>query len=112
MRTMSRGCWTVMLASVLALVAGGADAAPPAGEVQVSIHDFKFEPAEVTVTPGATVTWVNADTEEHTVTATDRSYTSAGLEQAEAFSHRFTTPGTYTYFCALHPHMTATVVVR
>jgi plastocyanin len=42
----------------------------------------------------------------------DHSYTSAGLDQSEAFSHTFTARGRYQYFCALHPHMTATVVVK
>jgi plastocyanin len=108
---MRRRMWTVMLAGALALLAGSAQGAPPA-DARVSISQFKFEPAEISVAPGGSVTWVNADAEEHTVTATDRSYTSSGLEPAETFSHRFTAPGTYQYFCALHPHMTATVVVK
>lgn len=95
------------LALTLALTAAG-DAATP----RVQMHQFKFEPAQLTVPVGATVTWTNTDEETHTVTATDRAYTSSGLEHGETFSHRFTAPGTYTYFCALHPHMTATVVVR
>jgi plastocyanin len=99
------------LATALALLAGGAEAAP-ATEARVSISQFQFKPNRISVAAGDTVTWVNADAEEHTVTATDRSYTSAGLEPNETFSHRFTAPGTYQYFCALHPHMTATVVVQ
>jgi len=95
---------TVTLALTLAL----GDAATP----RVQIHQFKFLPAQLTVPAGATVTWTNGDEETHTVTATDRTYTSTGLEHAETFTHRYTQPGTYTYFCALHPHMTATVVVR
>jgi plastocyanin len=102
--------WTVTLAAALALFTGGADAAPPP-EARVSISQFRFQPAEISIAAGGTVTWVNGDAEEHTVTATDRSYTSPGLEEEETFSHRFTAPGTYRYFCALHPHMTATVVV-
>jgi plastocyanin len=98
---------TVTLAVTLALAATG-DAATP----RVQISQFKFVPAQLTVPVGATVTWANDDEETHTVTATDRAYTSSGLEHAETFAHRFTAPGTYTYFCALHPHMTATVVVR
>lgn len=108
---MAPNTWIAMLAALLTVVAGGAHAASPT-EVRVSIDQFKFQPAEVSVEAGDTVTWINDDTEEHTVTATDRSYSSPGLEQAETFSHRFTAPGTYRYFCALHPHMTATVVVR
>lgn len=108
---MKRKTWTLTLVAALALMASGADAARPA-EARVSISQFKFQPAEISVAAGDTVTWVNADAEEHTVTATDRSYTSSGLEPAETFSHRFSAPGTYQYFCALHPHMTATVVVK
>ena len=108
---MTPSTWVVMLAALLAPLVGGADAAHPV-DAQVSIHHFKFQPTEVQVAPGETVTWVNHDAEEHTVTATDRSYTSAGLDQTETFSHTFTARGRYQYFCALHPHMTATVVVK
>ena len=108
---MGPNTWIAMLAALLTVLAGGAHAASPTA-ARVSINQFKFEPAVLSVARGDTVTWVNDDTEEHTVTATDRSYTSPGLDQAETFSHTFTAPGTYQYFCALHPHMTATVVVQ
>jgi len=104
---MTRGLLTVILATTLALTAV-ADAATP----RVQIKEFKFVPTLLTVPVGTTVTWTNGDEEAHTVTATDRAYTSTGLEAKETYTHRFTTPGTYTYFCALHPHMTATVVVK
>ena len=104
---MTRRFLTVILATALALAAV-ADAATP----RVQIKEFKFVPALLTVPVGATVTWANGDQETHTVTATDRAYTSSGLDSKETYSHRFTAPGTYTYFCALHPHMTATVVVK
>jgi plastocyanin len=108
---MRSNTWIPMMAGLLALLAGGADAAPP-GEIHVSISQFTFRPPVVSIAAGDTVTWVNDDAEEHTVTATDRSYTSSALDAAETFSHRFTAPGTYQYFCALHPHMAATVVVK
>jgi plastocyanin len=108
---MRANTWIMMLAGLLALFVGGADAAPSGG-THVSISQFTFRPAVVSIAVGETVTWVNDDAEEHTVTATDRSYTSSGLETAQTFSHGFTAPGTYQYFCALHPHMTATVVVQ
>ena len=107
---MSRGWSLLVAAAVFALATAAHAGAPP--PARVSISQFAFQPARITVPAGATVTWTNADSEEHTVTATDRSYSSAALERTETFSHRFTAPGTYTYFCALHPHMTATVVVR
>ena len=92
-------------------LAGTAGAAAPRGP-RVQIKEFKFVPAQITVKPGTTVTWTNVDQETHTVTATDSAYTSAGLDARETFTHRFTAAGTYTYYCKLHPHMTATVVVK
>jgi plastocyanin len=106
---MIRSFGTLTLAATLALAAVG-EAAPPPPRVQ--IKQFKFVPAQLSVPVGTTVTWTNDDDETHTVTATDRAYTSTAMEHAESFAHRFNAPGTYTYFCALHPHMTATVVVR
>ena len=105
---MTRGVFVLTLATVLALLAPTGHAATP----QVQIKAFQFVPATLMVPVGATVTWTNDDDETHTVTAADKAYTSTGLEHNGTYSHRFTTPGTYTYFCMLHPHMTATVVVQ
>jgi plastocyanin len=52
------------------------------------------------------------DEEPHTVTSATGDFSSPGLDTDEAFSRKFTAPGTYTYFCALHPHMTATIIVK
>ena len=62
--------------------------------------------------PGETVTWVNHDEETHTVTSTAGKFSSPALEADQTFSHTFGEPGTYTYVCALHPYMRATVVVK
>jgi len=78
----------------------------------LEIQNFKFLPASVTIAPGTTVTWVNHDEETHTVTSAAGSLASTGLEHDATFAHTFATPGTYTYFCALHPLMRATVVVQ
>ncbi len=88
-------------------------AAPTAqGGVQVSIDNFRFGPTSITVPVGTTVTWTNRDDMVHTVTASTRAFSSPGLETGETFSHTFDKPGTYQYFCALHPRMTGTVVVQ
>ncbi len=79
---------------------------------RVTIDNFSFSPATLTVPSGTTVTWTNQDDMVHTVTAADRAFSSSGLETGETYSHTFTAPGTYTYFCALHPRMTATVIVK
>jgi plastocyanin len=79
---------------------------------QVTIENFNFTPATITVSVGATVTWVNDDDVPHTVTASDKSYSSQSIDSNAQFSHTFTAPGTYSYFCAIHPFMTAKVVVQ
>jgi plastocyanin len=85
-------------------------AAPAAASVQ--IRDFAFAPQVLTVKPGTTVTWVNRDEDPHTVTANDKSFHSAALDTEDKFSFTFTKAGQYGYFCSLHPHMTAKVIVR
>lgn len=89
-----------------------APSAAPIGEVQVRIENFQFSPATLTIPAGTTVTWINDDREEHTVTSSTRAFSSAGLDTAETYAHRFDTPGTYAYFCALHPHITAQIIVQ
>lgn len=87
-------------------------ATPAVGVTQVQIVSFAFTPAKVQVKAGTTVTWTNQDAAPHTVTfrsATMRG--SAMLQKGQRFSYTFTTPGTYTYYCAVHPYMTATVTV-
>jgi plastocyanin len=86
--------------------------APSVAAPRIDIMQFKFSQPILTVPVGTTVTWTNEDEDAHTVTADDGRFTSAGLDHGEAFSYRFTTPGTYAYHCALHPHMTARIVVK
>jgi plastocyanin len=93
----------------LAMLSADALAATPA---RVGIKDFKYAPAALTVPVGATVTWVNHDEEPHTVTSATGAFGSAGLANEETYTQTFTQPGTYRYSCALHPFMTATVIVR
>lgn len=78
----------------------------------IGIKDFQYAPTVLTVPVGTTITWINHDEEPHTVTSATGAFASAGLLNEDTFAQRFTTPGTYQYACALHPHMKATVVVR
>jgi plastocyanin len=96
-----------------AVVALGAASATPAAAADPTVHirNFAFVPASLTVPAGATVRFVNDDTEAHTVTATDRTFDSAGLDTGDAWTHRFATPGTFAYFCAMHPYMHGRIVV-
>lgn len=91
-----------------------ATAVARAGVSQVTIDNFAFTPAQITVSPGTTVTWLNRDDIPHTVTdaADPKAFKSAPLDTGDSFSHTFTEPGTYRYFCSLHAHMQGTIVVR
>lgn len=76
----------------------------------VTIVDFAFEPASVTIPQGSTVTWTNAGSAPHTVTG---SFGDSGtLASGQAYSHTFTEAGTFDYVCQFHPQMTGQVVVE
>lgn len=79
---------------------------------QIRIEHFQFTPTTVTVPVGTTVTWTNHDGMLHTVTSATRLFSTAGLEEGGVFSYTFTSPGSYIYYCTIHPHMTATVIVK
>jgi plastocyanin len=90
-----------------------AAATPAAADKQeVTIKEFAFHPKTLEISAGSTVTWTNADGDTHTVTSSNGAFTSPALDSGETFSQTFTAPGTYNYFCALHPHMTAQVIVK
>jgi len=103
-------------AVLLGAFAAGVAASSPAAPVSatIAIDNFTFSPAEVTVAAGAEVTWTNRDDIPHLVVdaGNPRQFKSAPLDTGDHFSFVFAHPGTYHYFCALHPHMQGTVVVR
>jgi plastocyanin len=77
----------------------------------VSIADFGFAPQTVTVSQGMTVTWTNNDPFEHSIVASDESFTSGNLGNGATFQFTFDTPGQFVYICGVHPSMTGTVTV-
>jgi plastocyanin len=85
--------------------------APAQDATAVSIANFAFQPASLQVAVGATVTWTNADSTAHTVTSDTGAFDSGPLAPGASFSQTFTTAGTFTYHCQIHPFMTATIVV-
>jgi plastocyanin len=110
---------SVLAAAVLGAVVGSglaggvlvARAQTPASAV--SIHNFTFTPQTVTVKAGTTVTWTNKDDIPHGIAATNNAFKrSQALDTDDHYSFTFTTPGTYQYFCYLHPQMTGTIVVQ
>ena len=85
--------------------------AAPAGAV--SIDNFTFTPASLTVKAGTTVTWTNRDDIPHGIASQNNGFAkSKALDTDDSYSFTFTTPGTYKYFCYVHPHMTGTIVVE
>ena len=86
-------------------VAGG-------GGAQVVLKGFAFDPASVTIKVGASVTWTNQDSTNHTVTADKGEFNSSQLANGATFSFKFDKAGTYAYHCSIHPSMTGTVVVQ
>jgi plastocyanin len=106
---------SVAIAIVL-LVAGSpsvmANAQPSPAPAEVKIDNFVFGPQTITVPVGATVTWTNKDDIPHTSVSTDGVFKSKVLDTDEQFSYTFTKPGTYPYYCTIHPKMTGKVIVQ
>jgi LPXTG-motif cell wall-anchored protein len=82
-----------------------------ANDTSVTISDFKFAPASITIHVGDTVTWTNDGPSAHTATANNGSFNTGVLQKGHSASHTFTTAGTFTYICQIHPFMHGTVVV-
>lgn len=93
-----------------AQAAAGQDTA--AGErVTVRINGMRFEPENITIEPGTTVTWVHAGNMPHTISGTAGELRSATLYNGQAFSHTFAGTGRYEYVCDFHPSMKGSVIV-
>jgi amicyanin len=104
--------WGVSLRRATSDAPGGQDT--KRSPVQVSIEHSVFEPKELVVPVGTTVTWVNADDVPHTATSTAAPplFDSKTLRTGSTFSFEFKAAGTYEYFCKAHPYMTGKVVVK
>lgn len=89
----------------------GATPAATDEPASVTIENVAFNPPEIEVPAGTTVTWTNRENVPHTVTSSDGAFGSDTLNRGDVFSHAFATPGTYDYVCAIHPNMRGSVVV-
>src|SRR5262245_11803166 len=81
----------------------GSDHAGNSETKKVTIDNFTFSPAKLTISAGTEVTWLNQDDVPHTVTSTakPKAFDSGTLDTDQKFSHVFKEPGTYDYFCAV-----------
>jgi plastocyanin len=92
----------------------GPVAAPEAkpNATAITIDNFSFVPTQLEIAAGTQVTWINKDDVPHTVVSIDHKFKSRALDTDESFSFTFQDPGTYEYFCSVHPKMTGKIVVK
>jgi len=104
----------LLIAVALAAPRGVFAASSEAGVsgVEITIDNFSFTPATVTVKRGTQITWQNRDDIPHTVVSNDYVFRSKTLDTDDKFSFTPTKPGTYAYFCSIHPKMTGKIVVE
>lgn len=123
--------WAILVSVVamIMMIAGCTSYSPPStppattqpqvtGAPTVTIQSFAFSPATITVPRGTTVTWVNRDSASHTIVSDAQGsgvqgalFTSSSLGNGTNYSFKFDNPGTYSYFCSIHPSMKGTVIV-
>jgi len=101
-------------AAPAARMSAPATAPAAARNAKVVIDNFKFQPKELTVARGTTVTWINQDDAPHTATSRNDppKFDSRALDTGERFSFTFTGAGTYRYYCKVHTHMSGVVIVK
>jgi plastocyanin len=93
--------------------AEGGSGGAAAGCAEVTMQDIKFEPANVTIDAGQTVTWTNDDSVGHDVTGDDfKSGDPGAMQNGDTFEHTFDTAGTFDYVCTVHPGMEGSVTVK
>lgn len=104
----------VVLVAVLLIAASGLRTASAADSstTTVQIDNFSFTPQEIRVKVGTTITWMNRDDIPHTVVSSDQAFKSKALDTDDKFTTTLTKPGTYSYFCSIHPKMQGKVIVE
>jgi plastocyanin len=100
----------LLLLAASSSVTANAESSPATAAVK--IDNFVFGPQTLTVPVGTTVVWTNSDDIPHTSVSTEGVFKSKVLDTDEKFSYTFTKPGTYPYYCTIHPKMTGKVVVQ
>jgi len=108
--------WRMKTGLIVPPPSGAVPVVPAATPAPAMVHiaNFTFSPAVIEVPVGTSMTWVNEDNAPHTVTGSDRDspLKSSALDTDDHYAVVMSKPGTYHYFCSLHPHMTGTVVVK
>lgn len=114
----------IILLALVTMVLVGCTSSPPATSdsnepanssaptYDVSIQNFSFSPATLTIKRGDTVRWTNQDSVQHTATADNGFFDTGLLSQGQSDTVTFTTTGTFSYYCTPHPNMRATIIVE
>lgn len=117
--SLSNTARSALIAAALGAATAGllAEIVPPAwaqtAANTITISNFTFNPKQITVKAGTTITWTNKDDIPHGIASANNAFArSQALDTDDGFSFTFNTPGTYQYFCYLHPNMTGTIVVE
>jgi plastocyanin len=106
-------CGAAFLNLSLFALAGEMKNADSTKQNRIEIKDFAFNPKTITVKSGEKITWINRDEEPHTVVSVEKQFKkSTALDTDQEFTITAGAPGTYSYFCSVHPKMTGTIVVR
>lgn len=107
---------TIVLLTLTLVLVVALRSAPATGQsaqaTDIRVDNFTFSPETLTVPANSTVTWTNKDDVPHVIASTDGLFRSKGLDTDDHYSFKFSKPGTYNYFCAMHPKMTGKIVVQ
>ncbi len=107
--TIALGTLTLVLVITLRSVPATGQSAQA---TEIKVDNFTFSPETLTVPASSTVTWTNKDDVPHVIASTDGLFRSKGLDTDDHYSFKFTRPGTYNYFCAIHPKMIGKIIVQ
>jgi plastocyanin len=81
-------------------------------QVRLTIENYAFSPAQVIVSPGTRVIWTNKDGDPHTVHSITNIWSSGALDTDATFARTFKKSGSFAYYCAIHPFMHGTIIVK
>ena len=112
-RRRSGGGWSAAVAAAFALMFNALmlNTVAFADEATVTIDNFTFTPAALTIKAGTKVTFVNHDDMPHSIVDAAGKFKSKVLDTDASFSMTFATAGDVNYFCGLHPHMRGKITV-
>lgn len=107
------GALCCVIAVSSAAMAASASASKALHAQQIEIRNFAFAPATLTVPAGTRVVWTNQDEEPHVITSAGSLFASSkGLDTSDSYAVTFSKPGTYAYYCSIHPMMVGTIIVQ